>query len=170
MASGAFFDPKALLLVTPLISSTCSLWMAFDQDAYLGFFVKPTVPREKANGILPSYIKTMFVPGTARVVSLIAVTTWTSIANLVLSKPLLRSRGSFVWYAWGAAMAAAHLAWIPAVAWKLKWVMDDETAEQGTDNVGMMRRWLNVNLTRGLTTDMAAWACSLVAVLKTLTI
>src|SRR5688572_18768912 len=107
MASGAFFDPKALLLVTPLLSSTCSLWYAFDQDAYLGFFVKPSVPREKANAILPSYISTMFVPGTARVVALVTITTWSSIANLVVSKPLLRSRGSFVWYAWGAAMAAA---------------------------------------------------------------
>lgn len=63
-------------------------------------------------------------------------------------------------------MAAAHLAFVPAVAWKLKAIMEDATGEEGTDNVGMMGRWVVVNLTRVWTADLAAWVCSVVAVMK----
>ncbi|CAM1508180.1 Fc.00g050280.m01.CDS01 [Cosmosporella sp. VM-42] len=170
MASGAFVNPKTLLLVTPLVTSTCSLWCSSDQDYFLKILTRPAFERTQANAIIPTYIKTMFGSGPWRVVALIAITTWSSIANIVLLKPLLRSHGALNWYAWGAVMAAGHLAYVPAVAWKLKWIMEDSTEEQGTDNVGMLGRWLRVNNIRTFTVDLAAFACSLVAVTKMITI
>ncbi|KAK7414685.1 hypothetical protein QQX98_006453 [Neonectria punicea] len=168
MASGAFFNPQTLLLVTPLISSTCSLWYSFDQDLFLGLITQ--LDKKKADDILPSYIKNFFQRGTAQVVGLIAVTFWSSLASIWLYRPVLQSRGSVHLYAWTAALAVGHLAWVPAVAWKLKALMDDDTAAEGTTNVGMMKRWLRVNFARMLTTDLSAWVCSLAAISTTLSV
>lgn len=172
MASGAFFNPRTLLLVTPLVSSTCSLWFAWDQDFFLGILTRPPVDHDQADAILPAYITGFFGSGPWAVVSLVGATFWSSLAAVWLERPLLRGRGSTALYAGAAALAAGHLVYVPAVAWKLKSLMDDDTAaaEEGTDNVGMLRRWLGVNRTRMLTTDVGAWLCAVVAVSRTLTV
>ena len=41
MASGAFFDSKTLLLAGPLVSSTCTLLFARDQDFFLSLLTDP---------------------------------------------------------------------------------------------------------------------------------
>lgn len=51
MASGLFIDPMALLRVTPLISSTCTLWFAWDQHVMYSTFAHPDLERE-SNAIL----------------------------------------------------------------------------------------------------------------------
>ncbi|KAF4983184.1 hypothetical protein FZEAL_1341 [Fusarium zealandicum] len=170
MASGAFFNPRALLLVTPLVSSTCSLWFAWDQDMFLKIFTQEPVDRKKANEMLPSYITAFFPTSLPRVVSLIGITFWTSLASIWLERPLLESRGSVKWYACTAALASGHLVYVPAVAWKLRALWEDASEAEGTDNVGMMRRWLDVNMARMLTTDIGAWCCAVVAVSRTLSI
>lgn len=170
MASGAFFNPRTLLLVTPLVSSTCSLWFAWDQDFFLKIFTRPPVEHKQADAILPTYITGFFGSGPWAVVSLIGTTFWTSLAAVWLERPLLRSRGSTAFYAGTAALALGHLVYVPAVAWKLKNLMDDTCAEEGTDNVGMLRRWLSVNMTRMLTTDIGAWLCAVVAISRTLAV
>ncbi|KAF4466319.1 integral membrane [Fusarium albosuccineum] len=170
MASGAFFNPRTLLLVAPLVSSTCSLWYAHDQDFFLKLFTQAPVDRKKANEILPTYIKTFFDSGVWYVVSLLGITFWTSLANIWLERPLLESRGSTAWYGWTAALALGHLAYVPAVAWKLQALWEDNAAAAGTDNVGMLGRWLTVNMTRMLTTDLGAWLCAVVAISRTLAV
>ncbi|KAH6893281.1 hypothetical protein B0T10DRAFT_269547 [Thelonectria olida] len=167
MASGAFFNPRTLLMVTPLISSTVTVWYSWDQDFFLGLLTRRIEPA-KANAILPSYITGMFYRGTAAVVGVVAVTFWSSLANIWLYRPVLQSHGSLRWYAWAAILSAGHIAWVPGVAWKLKAVMDDASEDEGTTNVGMMDRWLRVNLARMVTTDLSAWVCAVVAVTSTL--
>lgn len=169
MASGAFFNPRTFLLVTPLISSTCTLWYSKDQDFFLSIFTE-RINEKKANDVLPSYIKGMFVRGTSVVVGLIAVTFWSSLANIYLYRPILQSRGSLRWYVGTAALALGHLAWVPAVAWKLKALMDETTEDEGTTNVGMMKKWLWVNFTRMVTTDLSAWLCAVAAISTTLSV
>ncbi|KAF5026520.1 hypothetical protein F66182_1380 [Fusarium sp. NRRL 66182] len=170
MASGAFFNPRVLLLVSPLVSSSITLWFARDQDSFLSIFTKPPVDRQKANEILPSYISAFYGSGPWAVLSFIGLTFTSSMASIYLEQPLLQSRGSLAWYGWSAALAFGHLAYVPAVAWKLKALWEDKSEEQGTDNVGMLGRWLTVNKTRLFTTDLGAWLCAVVAVSRTLSV
>ncbi|KAF7539839.1 hypothetical protein G7Z17_g12339 [Cylindrodendrum hubeiense] len=167
MASGAFFNPRTLLLVTPLISSTCTLWFSRDQDFFLSIFTE-RIDEKKANDVLPSYITGMTLRGTSAVVGLIAITSFSSLANIWLYRPILQSRGSLRWYAWTAALALGHIAWVPAVAWKLKTLMDGTAEAEGTTNVDTMKRWLLVNFTRMVTTDLSAWLCAVAAISTTL--
>ncbi|KPM43997.1 hypothetical protein AK830_g2520 [Neonectria ditissima] len=168
MASGALFNPRTLLLVTPLISTTCSLWYSHDQDRFLGLITQ--LDKKKADAILPAYIRSFFRRGTAEVVGLIAATVCSSLASIWLYRPELETRGSLHLYAWTAALAVGHLAWVPAVAWKLKALVDETAAAEGTTNVGMMERWLRVNFVRMLTSDLGAWLCALAAVSTTLSV
>ncbi|KAM5342386.1 hypothetical protein ACJ41O_013352 [Fusarium nematophilum] len=168
MASGAFFNPRTLFLVTPLVSSTCTLWYAWDQDFFLKIFTRPPVDHRRANEMLPSYITGFFGTGPWAVVNLIGVTFWSSLAIIRLERPLLQSRLSTSWYAWSAALAFGHILFVPAVAWKLRALWEDNCEAEGTDSVGMMRRWLDVNMTRMLTVDIGAWLCAAVAVSRTL--
>ncbi|KAH7165913.1 hypothetical protein EDB81DRAFT_267265 [Dactylonectria macrodidyma] len=169
MAPGTFFNPRTLLLVTPLVSSTCTLWFSRDQEFFLRIFTS-RIDEEQANDVLPPYITAMFNRGTSAVVGLIGVTFSSSLANIWLYRPILQSRGSLRWYSLTAALALGHLAWVPAVAWKLKTIMDDASEDEGTTNVATMRRWLKVNLIRMLTTDLSAWLCAVAAITTTLSV
>jgi hypothetical protein len=145
MASGAFFNPRVLLLTTPLVSSSITLWFARDQSFFLSLFTKAPIERKKA-------------------------TFTTSLRNIWYERALLESRGSLFWYGWSAALALGHLAYVPAVAWKLKALWEDKCEVEGTDNAGMLERWLTVNNVRMFTTDLGAWVCAVVAISKTLTV
>ncbi|KAJ4255466.1 hypothetical protein NW762_009461 [Fusarium torreyae] len=170
MASGAFFNPRVLLLSAPLVSSSITLWYARDQSSFLSLFTQPPVDRKKANEILPSYISGFYGSGPWAVLTFIGITFTSSIANIWSDRGLLQSRGSLFWYGWSAALAFGHLAYVPAVAWKLRALWEDNCAAEGTDNVGMLERWLTVNNTRLFTTDLGAWLCAIVAISRTLTV
>lgn len=176
MASRSFIDGRTALLLTPLVSSTCSLLFAHDQDIFLRIL---TIPKssELCNQILPSYIRTFFPIGLRRVVGFLAVTTWSSVGALLVAGPLLRARGSYGWYRAAAFWAVAHLLYVPLVAPRLKAIMDDEENaiedydEDDDDvvqpNIKQMLGWLTVNMTRMMTTDLAAWGCAFIATAKT---
>ncbi|KAF9765601.1 hypothetical protein IL306_002108 [Fusarium sp. DS 682] len=170
MASGAFFNPRVLLLTTPLVSSSITLWFARDQSFFLTLFTKAPIERKKVNEVLPGYIKNFYGSGPWAVLTFIGLTFGTSIANIWSDRALLQARGSLFWYECSAALALGHLAYVPAVAWKLKALWEDNCAVEGTDNVGMLERWLAVNNLRMLTTDFGAWICAIVAISKTLTV
>ncbi|RGP79955.1 hypothetical protein FLONG3_1899 [Fusarium longipes] len=170
MASGAFFNPRVLLLTAPLVSSSISLWFARDQTFFLTLLTKAPIERKKANEIIPGYITNFYNSGIWTVLTFLGITVTTSIANIWSDRALLESRGSLFWYGWSAALALGHLGYAPAVAWKLKALWEDNCAVEGTDNVGMLERWVTVNNTRMFTTDLGAWICAVVAVSKTLTV
>ncbi|KAM0348012.1 hypothetical protein ACHAPU_004515 [Fusarium lateritium] len=170
MASGAFLNPRVLLLTAPLVSSSITLWFARDQSFFLSLFTQPPIERKTANTILPGYIANFYGSGPWAVLTFIGLTFSTSVANIWSDHALLQSRGSLVWYGWSAALAMGHLAYVPAVAWKLKALWEDRCAVEGTDNVGMLERWMAVNNTRMFTTDLGAWICAVVAISKTLTV
>lgn len=170
MASGAFFNPRVLLLTTPLVSSSITLWFARDQSFFLSLFTKTPIERQKANEIIPGYIANFYGSGPWAVLTFVGLTFTTSIRNIWSERALLESRGSLFWYGCSAALALGHLAYVPAVAWKLRALWEDNCAGEGTDNVGMLERWLTVNNTRMFTTDLGAWVCAVVAISKTLTV
>lgn len=63
----------------------------------------------------------------------------------------------------------------PFVAPAIKYILDDEggrskerkLAEPGNRNVDMQKQWLWYNMVRLLTTDLGAWVCCAVGVMKT---
>lgn len=94
---------------------------------------------------------------------------------MMYHRELLRKKGALPWYIATAALAVAHLVFVPFVAPAIKYIMEDEggrsrerkVAEPGNRNVDMQKRWLGYNMMRLMTTDLGAWVCCAVAVMKT---
>lgn len=164
MASGLFFDPRVALTAAPLISSTCTLLFAWDQTFFLSLLNQPQ-HRTKTRPMLRGYFESFFYRATSSVCVFIALTSATCVANLYTQPLLLRGRGSYKWYMAGAALAAGHLVFVPAIAPSCKALVE---AGEDTDTNGLLDGWLSINTTRLLTVDVAAWAAILVGCLKTL--
>lgn len=110
MASRAFFDPVVLLRAAPLVSSTSTLWFSLDQYTFLNNFLDEE-HREEANGLVPSYFKTFFPGGLARILLLYGVSISTGTANF-WGRPNVARR----WYVAGTVLAVAHFAFVPKIS------------------------------------------------------
>ncbi|KAK3290204.1 uncharacterized protein B0H64DRAFT_413624 [Chaetomium fimeti] len=165
MASRLFFDPVVALRAAPLVSATCTLLYARDQDFFLRIFNEPG-NREKSRALLPSYWRIFFRRGVVVVVGCLAATFWSSIANLFVRRRALEATQSFWWYVAGAALAAGHLLFIPAVAPSVRAISNAD--KDGTDPNSALDGWLVINRFRMWTVDIAAWAACAVAVTRTL--
>lgn len=164
MASKRVFDPLVILRVAPLLSSTCTLLYAYDQHFFLGMMNEPET-RRHSKAMLPAYFTTFFKRGVVFVVSMLAMTTWGSVANLYSDRTTLRSKGSLWWYMGGAAFSTGHLLFIPFVAPSVAAVT------QGEGDVNdRLDEWLSVNKLRMVTVDLAAWVALGVAVGRTLSV
>lgn len=161
MASRLIFDPLAALAIAPLISSTCTLWYAFDQHHFLRIFTSPT-NRPKSDLILPTYFKEFFAAALPRVVGLLGLTFWTSIGNYYWRYDSLVANRSLRWYVAGASLAASHLLFVPLVAPRIRAIVEDDRSKGTPTDV--LDEWLNIHLWRTWTVDVAAWACLAVAV------
>jgi hypothetical protein len=159
MASGLIFDPHVLLRTAPLITSTCSLWYSLDQDFFLKNFLHPD-HRTRSNEIVPSYFNVFFVPGTIRVLGLLAMTMTGGGYNILARRSGSGSSTSLRWYTAGTLLAASHLLFVPAVAPKIQAMVEDSSKGRSTDD---LEGWLNVNRIRTWTVDFAAWACFAIA-------
>lgn len=164
MASKAFFDPVAALRAAPLLTSTCSLWFAWDQHFFLHIFNKPEL-RAKSNDLLPTYFRFFFRGGVTRVLVLISLTLSSSFATCFVNHDSHWANGSLRWYTAGMALAASHLAFVPAVAPKIQAIIEDSSNGQSTNDLD---EWLKIHTWRGLTVDLAAWACFVVATVRNL--
>lgn len=108
MASGLFVDPTTLLRLTPLVSSTCTLWFAWDQRVMYSTFTHPDLHKE-SSAILPLWWrKILEFPEIERVLLPLTITAVTSIANIRKYGALLQAEGSWAWYAAGAALAVGQ--------------------------------------------------------------
>ncbi|KAF3769764.1 hypothetical protein M406DRAFT_248376 [Cryphonectria parasitica EP155] len=164
MASGLFVDPATLLRLTPLISSTCTLWFAWDQRVMYGTFAHRDL-EEQSKAILPLWWKKVLeIHDIERVLFPLTVTSVTSIINIRKYGSLLRAKGSWAWYAAGAALAVGHLAFVPGVVYKIKAMIDDNGKGEAVEQ---QRRWLTVHTLRTLTVDLGAWVACVIAVART---
>lgn len=161
MASRLVFDPMAALAVAPLVSSTCTLWYAFDQHHFLSVFTSPS-NRPKSDPILPTYFNEFFAAGLPRVVGLLGLTFWTSVGNYYWRYDSLVTSRSLRWYIAGATLAASHLLFVPLVAPRIRAIVEDDRSKGLPTSV--LDEWLNIHLLRTWTVDLAAWACLVVAV------
>lgn len=162
MASRAFFDPVVALRAAPLLTSTCSLWFAWDQHFFLHLFNKPEI-REKSNELLPTYFRYFFRGGVTRVLVLLSLTVSSTLATCLVNHDSHWANGSLRWYTAGLVLAASHLAFVPAIAPKVQAVIEDSSKGQSTNDLD---GWLSIHAVRGLTVDLAAWACFVVATVR----
>ncbi|OGE57528.1 hypothetical protein PENARI_c002G00101 [Penicillium arizonense] len=159
MASGLIFDPHALLRTAPLITSTCTLWYSLDQEFFLNIFLHPS-HRTRSNETLPSYFGVFFVPGTVRVLGLLALTLTGGGYNILTRRSVSGSSASLPWYTAGTLLAASHLLFVPAVAPKIQAMVEDSSKGRSTED---LEGWLTIHRVRTWTVDFAAWACFAVA-------
>lgn len=151
----------SILYLIPVVTSTVSLWFAFDQYFFLGIFLRKNV-EPGAKHVLTPYWNTMFSTGLGYVIAPLVGTIASTVAILgTTSTELLLERGSYSWYIASALLAAGHFAFVPAVLPKIK----------SLSNGGLtpaLRQWMRVHLTRAITVDLFCWVACLVASAKTL--
>ncbi|OOF97939.1 hypothetical protein ASPCADRAFT_205210 [Aspergillus carbonarius ITEM 5010] len=152
MASGLILDPRSLLRAAPLVTSTCTLWFAFDQDFFLDVFLHPD-HRPRSETFLPSYFRVFFRRGVVRVLGLLALTLTGGGWNI---RAHHRQSPSWSWYVAGTAFAASHLLFVPAIAPKVQAIAED--ASQGSSTRDL-EGWLTIHRVRTWTVDLAAWVC-----------
>lgn len=170
MASG-LINGKTALLLTPLVTATCSLFFARDEHLFLSGFTDKK-HSALANKLLPTYFERFFYDSFPMLMSTLGGTFWGSLGAIYVTRPLLDRKGSYAWYVATAVLSMAHLGFVPMVAGPIKDMIDDGNAdaevEEEEKNVDKLKTWLGVNKVRMLTVDLAAFACAFIAAAKTL--
>ncbi|PYI32196.1 hypothetical protein BP00DRAFT_342185 [Aspergillus indologenus CBS 114.80] len=164
MASRVFSGPLIALRLAPLVSSTCSLWFAWDQNLFLRTFVHPA-NRAASDRSLPTYFRTFFRSGVTWVLVLLGFSLATAGMNIVTDRASLAQRQSLRWYVAGAALTAGHTLYAPVVAPIVRAISEDHSKGHSTRD---LERWLWWNFLRMVTVDLGAWVCFGVGAIQTL--
>lgn len=126
MASGLFFDPLKLLRVAPLLTTTSALLYAWDEHWYLsGFLLSEHKPETET--ILPSYFRRFFEQGVFIVAGLNTLTVSTSIANLLIDRPVLDRLRSSRWYWAGLGFTVCHFLFVPLIAYPIRDIIENRS-------------------------------------------
>ncbi|KAI0203389.1 hypothetical protein F4808DRAFT_418581 [Astrocystis sublimbata] len=174
MASKAFFDPVALLRVAPVLTATMAMRYSHDQYFFLSTFLSPSVRAhtDTTRSIIPAYFRAFFLRGIWDIGALYTLTTATGLANLLgvnqrfgfgLNLSSVRDSVAWRWYAAGTALAVGHMAFVPFVMYKVQALFDDKPKGQADAN---LQKWLDVHVVRSWATDIPAWTCFVIGLLK----
>lgn len=169
MASKQFFDPLTLLRLSPLIVSTGSLWLAYDQYYFLSIFNTQSLRRQtKDTAIVPAFFQSMFISSTVRVLGLIGLAIGASVANLYTNRSQLQANQAVDWYKAGIVATTAHLAFLPLIAPSVRELFGGSRG--GTTVHDDVQSWLKIHAIRSLTVDVAAWGAFAVAASRSLAV
>ncbi|KAH9908267.1 hypothetical protein F4778DRAFT_776576 [Xylariomycetidae sp. FL2044] len=158
---------STILYLVPALSSTCSLYFAWDQLFFLRLFLKKDI-RHHGNRLQASYWQSFFPVAAPIIIGLIFVTSGTSFALLRTSDAVLQQKKTYNWYLAGGALALCHFLWVPPIKPVIDKLQDDKkNVEEGA---ATLQRWLNIHTTRFLTVDIACWVACVVAAAKTLSV
>lgn len=150
-----------VLHLLPVVTSTVSLWFAFDQYFFLGIFLHKDV-EPGAKHVLTPYWNTMIGTGLGYVIApLVGTIASTATILNTTSTELLQDKGSYSWYIASIVLALGHFTFVPAVLPKIK----------SLSNGGLtpaLRQWMRVHVTRAVTVDLFCWVACLIASAKTL--
>ncbi|KAI3329031.1 hypothetical protein HD806DRAFT_270236 [Xylariaceae sp. AK1471] len=150
-----------IIRLIPIISSTSSLWYAWDQYEQMTLFRK-TELKPLSSQILPQYFTSFFARGTPRVLGLLLTTALS--CGVILQGTLDGDNGASPWYVAGLSLATAHVAWAPFVIRLAKAIGMDAKEK----SVVHLEEWLRLHVWRSLTVDLGAWVCCTVATVKAL--
>ncbi|KAI1808965.1 hypothetical protein F4811DRAFT_499646 [Daldinia bambusicola] len=155
----------AFLYLAPVISSTSSLYFAWDQYLFLRIFLKKDI-QVHANRLQASYWQTFFPQAAFSVIGLVGITSGVSFYLLKTSGALLQEKGSYNWYLASGVLALCHFFWVPPIKPIINALQDNKKdVDKGTET---LRKWIRVHLTRAPTADLGCFICSVVAAVKTL--
>ncbi|KAI1094734.1 putative integral membrane protein [Rostrohypoxylon terebratum] len=159
---------SAILPLVPVVSSTCSLWFAWDQYEFLTIFHKPGL-RQSSSEILTPYFTIFFNRGAPRVLALISTTAF-SCGAILRNSPgtALQDSGAYSWYLSGLLCAVGHMAWAPLILPYIRALQGNESAKE--KKVAELETWLRIHTWRSLTVDLAAWVCCITATVKSLSL
>lgn len=151
----------SILHLVPVVTSTVSLWFAFDQYFFLGIFLHKDV-EPGAKHVLTPYWNAMISTSLSYVIApLVGTLASTAAIFTTISTELLRDKGSYPWYIASLALAAGHFAFVPAVLPKIR-----SLSKGGLTPA--LRQWMRIHVTRSVTVDLFCWVACLVASAKTL--
>lgn len=154
------FSPLSALAIAPLVSSTCTLWYAFDQHHFLSILT--THPDDKFEDVIPDYFRRFFAAGLPRVLGLLGTTCLSVAGNYVYRYDSLLVNRSLKWYLAGAALAVSHLSFTPLVLPHIQRLQRRGWPFRIATYV--LSEWLYWHNFRTYTVDLAAWLCFAVAV------
>lgn len=157
-------DPVSLirlLRLFPALSSSMTLMFALDEHLIFGTWVHPSL-RKQANSHLPPW----WTKGGLRwrwvLIIFYPINYITGALNLVIAQ---EQPGSIKWYLLGLLFSAAHMLFMRMA---LGYIADIENDVPRGNVRHSMAAWLKMNWIRGLTTDLPAWVCFIVAALEAL--
>ncbi|KAI1822643.1 hypothetical protein F4861DRAFT_380778 [Xylaria intraflava] len=158
---------SALPYLVPVISSTCSLYFAWDQLFFLRIFLKKDVVLH-GNRLQAAYWQSFFPAASPIIIGLIAVTSGSSLTLLRTSADALQQNGAYNWYLAGGAFALCHFFWVPPI-WPVINKLQDgkKDVDKGAET---LNRWLNIHLTRFMSVDIACFVSCLVGAVKVLSV
>lgn len=152
----------AFLYLAPLVTSTVSLWFAFDQFFFLGVFLHEKV-KPHAKNVLTPYWNTMIDTGLLVIAPLLGTMVFTATIITRTSEEVLRNKGSYSWYIASILLAAGHFSFVPIALPKIRRL-------QSGGLTPTLRQWMRVHVARTLSVDLFCWITCLVACAKTLSV
>lgn len=161
----ANIDFRTLLYLTPAISSTCSLWYAWDQHYFLNLLTRPDLgPFNKK--ILPVYFQTYMEQSVLKNFALI-ITTILSSSAVIYTSPatLLQERGSRSLYQAGIGLAISHYLFAFILIPRIRAIQSN--TDQAVAELGKL---LRLHAFRTMTLELACCLCCVAAATKTLSL
>ncbi|KUJ20438.1 uncharacterized protein LY89DRAFT_715842 [Mollisia scopiformis] len=153
-----------LLRLLPVASSSAVLMFALDEHLIFGTWVQPSI-RERANANLPAWWTRGGLRWRWVLIIFYPVNYILGILNLFISQDQLQDTGASKWYTLGLLFSIAHMFYLFRALKLIAAIENDEPKGNVTYSMG---RWLKMNWTRALLTDLPAWLCFIAAALKAL--
>ena len=161
MSSSNQNNTQTLLRLLPLLTSTASLTFAGNQHWIFRLFSRPDL-QPQSGAALPSWFAASFRIGMPKVVGLLTASMVGAAWNAATTSQTGAARR---WYVAGGVLAGAHLLFVPAVAPRVRGIVEATT---GAESIRELKGWLRVNAVRTLSVDLGAWLCFVVGAVKAL--
>jgi hypothetical protein len=154
-----------VLRLLPLLTSSWTLFFALDEHIFLGTWTRPSYT-QTANVHLPASFTLWGRRGRWTILLGYPSNYLLAILNLLVARDELYAASAAKWYALGLLFSFGHIVIYGKTAIGL--LADIKADRPKGNSTHSMDVWLRMNMIRALTTDLPAWVCFIVAVLKAL--
>jgi hypothetical protein len=152
-----------ILRLLPLLTSSWVLFFAYDEHIFLGTWTRPGY-EQVTNVHLPKWFSLWGRRGRWAILLGYPSNYVLAILNLLVARENLYAIGATKWYALGLLFSFGHIAIFGKTALGL---IADIKNERPKGNVAhSMKVWLKMNMIRAFITDLPAWICFVIAILK----
>jgi hypothetical protein len=153
----------SILRLLPLLTSSWVLAFAYDEHIFLGTWTRPEY-KQVANIHLPAWFQLWGRRGRWTILLGYPSNYLLAILNLLVARSNLYAIGATKWYALGLLFSFGHIAIFGKTAIGL--LADIKNDRPKGNSTHSMEVWLKMNMIRAFTTDLPAWLCFAIAVVK----